>query len=174
MTTTAITRVPSSGLLDAAFGLARRIAGSDETACRSVEAAVGLPWRRPADLLRATRAEARARRTSDASPAHVPRPDRLRSVSPDAWATLERVALRGMTVTEAASDQALDRREVLLRLREGLIASREALLDGEWDSRDDADAARHDGLRGDRAAVALGDPSRDREAEAAARPLVAA
>lgn len=161
-------------MLDAAFGLARRIAGSDEAACRSVEAAVRRPWRRPAELLGATRAEAQARRTNDVSRDAVPRPDRLKSVSPDAWATLERVALRGMTVTEAASDQELDRREVLLRLREGLVAARGVLLDGERDAGDDADAARNGGLRGDRAAVALGDPSRDGEPEAAARPLVAA
>ena len=174
MTTTAITLAPSSAALDAAFSLARRITGSDETACRSVEAAVRRPWQRPAELLGATRSEARARRTSDTCGDAVPRPDRLRSIPPDAWATLERVALRGMTVTEAAADQAVDRREVLLRLREGLVAAREVLLDGERDARDDTDAMWGEGLRRDRAAGALGDASRDGEPEAAPCPLVAA
>ena len=174
MTTTAITRTPSSGVLDASFSLARRITGSDEAACRSVEAAVRRPWRRPAELLGATRSEARARRTSDASPEMVPRPGQLQSLPPDVWATLERVALRSMTVTEAASEQKLDRREVLLRLREGLVAAREALIDGERDAGDDADATWGEGLHRDRAAGGFGDASRDREPEAATRPLVAA
>lgn len=158
----------------AAFGLARRITGNDEAACASVEAAVAAPWRGPHDLLARSRDEARARRPGALPAAVTPRPPELGHLSSALWETVERVALRGMTVSEAAADLGLERREVVLRLRGGLLAARDVLVTCERERDHEADAAWGNRLGDDRAAGPLGDASRDRQPEAAPRPRVAA
>src|SRR4051794_25303931 len=98
----------------AAYGLALRITGARELAvdsvvCAAPRAASG----RPA-LFQAVRGAARERRPAVATTPPVARPASLAAVAAADWAVLERVALRGMSVTEAAESFGIDRREALL------------------------------------------------------------
>src|SRR5439155_24623802 len=121
----------------------------------------------------AVREEARPHRAAAPDPATALRPPRLSSIPIGDWAVLERVALRGMSVTEAADALGIDRRETLLRLHRGLVAARGCLL-GDRHAPDDADAVRLEGLGGDRAAGGLDDSTCDRQAEAGAASGIAA
>ena len=57
------------------------------------------------------------------------------------WAVLERVALRGMTVTEAAAALGIDRGEALRLLHRGMLAAG-GCLSGERQAGDDAQTVR--------------------------------
>jgi hypothetical protein len=152
-----------SVLAAAAYGLALRVAGDTEAAVASVEAA---SQRRPPTtgaFVRTVREEARARRTTSAGAAASPR---LPCVAADDWDVLERVALRGMLVSEAAEAVGIERREALLRLHRGLLAAGRELLGGRQ-TGEDPDASRGRGLGGDLAAGGLHDPARDRQAQPA-------
>jgi hypothetical protein len=154
----------AEALAAAAYGLALRITRDEERAVESVDAA--LERRRPsletpAVLLGAVRAEARARRARRADPATAPRPQWLASVPIADWAVLERVALRGMSVTEAAEAVEIDRGEALLRLHRGLVAARSGLL-GRRQASDEPRAVGRHRLDRELAACGLDDASRDR------------
>lgn len=157
---------PPQGIdeIRAAYGLALRITSSQERAEASVEAAAAAVGLEPVALLRATRTEARNRRSATPS-APVPRPAQLHPVAAADWEILERVALRGMTVTEAARDAGFDRREALSRLQRGMVAARAALGGGH--PCDQAQPVRIDGLDRDVAACRLDDAARDRQPEPA-------
>lgn len=158
-------RSASESELAAAYSLALCVAGDEDAAAASVEAA----WRtRPATraaFIRAVREEARGRRSHDAPPR--PQAPRPAGVSADDWDVLERVALRGATLAEAAEALGLERREALLRLHRGLVAAGRELL-GERDARDDPRPAVRARPGLDLAAGGLDDPARDRQAETAA------
>ena len=83
------------------------------------------------------------------------------------WAVLERVALRGMSVTEAADALGIERREALRLLHRGMLAAG-GCLSGERQAGDDAQAVGLDVLGVDLAAGGLDDPARDRQPEPAA------
>lgn len=159
-----ITRGHARDGITAAFGLAVRMTGSRTDAAAIVAhsaAAVGVE---PAPLVQAVRRAARlVPRRPD--PVAVQRPGDLHEIALGDWAVVERVALRGMTISEAASDTGLPRSEVALRLRRGMIAARDAL--GSRQAADHAQAARLAALGGDLPAGALDDPPRHREAEPA-------
>jgi len=161
-------------LVDAAYGLALRATGDEQHARASVEAAARAGTDCAATFLSAVRREARARRTTlPLDPATAARPPQLADMPIGDWEVLERVALRGLTLAEAAVALALDRREVLLRLNRAMQTARRCLVDG-GQAGDDPDPVRLDRLRGDATAGPLDDAPRDRESEAAAgRPLPA-
>src|SRR5262249_20301697 len=96
----------------------------------------------------------------------APRPAALAEVSYADWAVLERVAYRGMSVTEAAEAVGIERREALARLRRGLASAGSALRQSRQ-AGDHPRAARLERLGGDLAAGGGGDPARDREPETA-------
>jgi hypothetical protein len=154
----------ASALAAAAYGLALRTTGDEARAVESVDAA--LQRRRaseaPAVFLGAVRAEARARRAGNPDPATAPRPQRLAFVPSDDWAVLERVALRGMPLTEAAEAVGIDRREALLRLHRGLAAARSGLL-GERKASDEPRSVGCNRLDRDLAACGLDNAARDRQ-----------
>jgi hypothetical protein len=156
----------SPELAVAAYRLAFGITGDEGHAVASLDAAA----RRSSDasdrFLDVVRDEARARRVHAPDPATAPRPTALAHVSLPDWAVLERVALRGMMVTEAAEAVGIDRREALRRLQRGLVATRDCLLERE--ASDDPQAVRRDVLGPDHAAGSLDDAARDRQAEPAA------
>jgi hypothetical protein len=155
-------------LVDAAYGLALRATGDERQARASVEAAARVGADCPATFLSAVRREARARRTTlPLDPATAARPPQLADMPIGDWEVLERVALRGLSLAEAAAALGLDRREVLLRLNRAMQTARRCLVDGGH-ARDDADPVRLDRLRGDATAGGLHDSPRDRQAEAAA------
>ncbi len=154
-----------------AYGIALRITGSPHVAEEIVCAAAAHVGLRAADLVRATRLAARGRQGGHRA-APVPRPASLRAVAADDWAILERVALRGMLVTEAARDEGLERREALRRLRRGLVSAREALARA-GEPGEHPEAARLDRLGANDAACRLDDAPCDRQPEAAARACVA-
>jgi hypothetical protein len=155
-------------LVSAAYGLALRISGSEERAAESVETVSLRPSSSAAAFLADVRREARARRVDMLpDPATAPPPPALHGLPPDDWAVVERVALRGLSLTEAAAALGIERREALLRLNRGMVAARRRLLD-EGQSRDDAQAVRLDVLGGDLPAGGLDDAARDRQAEPAA------
>jgi hypothetical protein len=160
-------------LAAAAYGLALRVTGDRERAVESVDSALARLEDGQVAFLNAVREQARPRRTAAPDPATAPRPPRLSSIPIADWAVLERVALRGMSVTEAADAVGIDRRETLLRLHRGLVAARGCLLD-DRQAPDDADAVRLEGLGRDGAAGRLDDSTRDRQAEAGAASGIAA
>jgi hypothetical protein len=153
----------ADALATAAYGLALRITRDEERAVESVDAALKRPRasETPAVFLGAVRSEARARRAGSADPATAARPQRLASIPIAEWAVLERVALRGMSVTEAAEAVGIDRREALLRLHHGLVAARAGLL-GERKASDEPRAVGRHRLDRDLAACGLDDAARDR------------
>jgi hypothetical protein len=151
-------------LAAAAYGLAFRITGDETRAVESLEAA--MERRRPSSTLPAAflnrvRTEARSRRSSVPDPETAPRPQRLAFLPVGEWAVVERIVLRGMSVTETAEALELDRRDVLLRLQRGLAAAGSALL-GKREARDEPDAAGLRRLGRDLAACGVDDPARDR------------
>lgn len=153
----------------AAYSLALRITGDPALAAEATQEAAGRVGTDLVPLLRATRAEARRRRPRRAAPPPpVARPAVLAALPHHDWQLVERVALRGMTVTEAAADLGVSRPEVLRRLHRGLAAARVSL----GDARDDANTARLERLGSDVAAGRLGDTAGDREPEPAARACV--
>ena len=155
--------------LAAAYGLALRMTGAQDLAVDSVaRAARHAPDGRPA-LFQAVRREARERRPSVAATPPVEKPASLAAVAATDWDVLERVALRGMSATEAAESLGMDRREVLLALQRGLAASRDALCDRQ--AGDEPNPGRHDGLGGDGASGVRHDPLGDRQAQPAAASL---
>jgi len=154
-------------IASAAYSLALRVAGDAEAAAASVEAASA---RRPATagaFVRAVREEARARRQGRAGADTATACPRLPYVAAEDWSVLERVALRGMRVGEAADAVGIERREALLRLHRGLLDAGRGLR-GERQVRDDARPASRAWLRGDHAARGLHDPARDRQPQPAA------
>jgi hypothetical protein len=159
-------------LARAAYGLALRITGNEQRAAASVETAVDPHREGRVAFLGAVRNAARARRAQVPDRATAARPPRLNGIPVGDWAVVERIALRGMTVTEVAETLGLDRRETLLRLHRGLVASRSCLL-GEGQPRDDADAPRLQLLDGEVAAGRLDDAAGDRQPEAGAASSVA-
>jgi hypothetical protein len=155
---------------DAGYGLALRVTGEPERAAAAVEAADPLSGRGDAEFLRAVRREARALRPDVPwDPETVARPAQLNSLPIADWAVLERVALRGMTVDEAAAAVGIDRREALLRLHRGLVTAGRRLRQ----AGDDTDAVRLDGLGGDLAAGGLDDAAGNGQPQAAPVPGLA-
>jgi hypothetical protein len=151
-------------LAAAAYGLALRITDDETAAVESVDAALERSQPSPATpavFLGAVRAEARSRRTDSPDPATAPRPPRLACVPIGDWAVLERIALRGMSVTEAAEAIGIDRRETLLRLHRGLVVAGSALRD-EREASDEPRAAGLDRFDRDGAACGLHDAARNR------------
>jgi hypothetical protein len=156
----------SPELAFAAYGVARRITGAEEHAIASLEAAAVRPPEPAAAFLWAVREEARRRRVRPHDTATAPRPSWLAQVSLPDWAVLERVALRGMLVSEAAEAVGIDRRETLQRLQRGLVAVRDCLA--ERQPGDDAQSTRHDVLGLDLSTRGLDDAASDRQAQPAA------
>jgi hypothetical protein len=165
----------AAAVATAAYGLALRVTGDEEKAVASVEAAAagGVRASDPVLFVRAVRQEARLRRSAGPPAPIGARPLRLSRIPIGDWAVLERVALRGLSITEAAEALGIDRREALLRLNRGLVEARGCLL-GDRQPGDDADAARRDLLDADRAAHGLDDAAGDRQSQTAAAPGVAA
>ena len=160
----------SQELAFAAFGLASRITGDGDRAIASIDAARRQGIVTDAEFLRAVRLEARERRAPVVAPGTAPRPAVLAEVSYADWAVLERVAYRGMSVTEAADAVGVERREALARLRRGLAAAGASLRQ----SRQAGDHPETPGLErlgGDLAAGGIGDPAGDGQPEAASLRL---
>lgn len=151
----------------AAFNLALRIIGSERGALDAVAAAAASD---PADLVRAVRVEARARRGGHVAQV-VERPDALASVPAADWELVERVALRGATLAEVATDLGLSIQAAALRLHAGLRLVRDLLGERQADGQQCAPAVGGGGL--DRPAHAFRDAARDREPKAAARACIA-
>lgn len=150
--------------IHAAFSLAVRMTGSRARAGALVEqaaSAVGVEQKR---LVWAVRRGARAAPREPDGVA-VPRPDDLHEVALGDWAIVERIALRGMTVAEAASDTGLSRSEVALRLRRGMIAARDALRGRQ--ATDHPQPAPSSSLGRDLPTCALDDAPGHRQAEPA-------
>src|SRR4051812_22666213 len=101
----------SRALAFAAFGLAARITGDDDRAIASIDAASRRDAVTDGEFLRVVRLEARERRPPVAAPGTAPRPAALSDVSYADWAVLERVAYRGMSITETAAAVGVERRE---------------------------------------------------------------
>jgi hypothetical protein len=152
-------------LVTAAYGLAVRITGDNRTAEEVLER-VGYPVF-ATGYLNAVRRAARTRRVHprDDVPS-TQRPERMADVAVGDWEVVERVALRGMSLTEVAQVLEIDRREALLRLNRGMRAARERLVGGE--ARDDPGAAGVGGRGLDRSVRRLDDATHDRQAETAA------
>lgn len=157
----------------AVYALALRVTGDERSAREAVEAALAAGGTDTAGLVARVRLEARARRGGSDGAGPVPRPAALATVEHRDWAVLERVALRGRTLTEAAAETGLDRAEALRRLHAGMVAARERLRVEPGQRRDDAGASWLERLRRDLAAGGLDDAARDREAEARAAALLA-
>lgn len=160
---------PTPDTTAVAYGLALRITGDELAACDSVVAAARTAGTALAPLVRAVREEARARRVASARES-VSRPALLAPVRHEDWEVVERIALRGMTVAEAATDCGLERRETMLRLHRGLSVARDCLRE----TRDHAGSSWLERLRANLATGGLGDPARDRETQTAAGARVAA
>src|SRR5262245_23230021 len=159
--------VRSSELAFAAYGLALRITQDEEQAVATLESVTRLaPEVDGAVFLRRVRRAARFRRAAAPEPATAPRPQALSDVSYPEWGVLERVALRGMTVTEAAAALGIERGEALRLLHRGMLAAG-GCLSGGREARGDAQAVGLDVLGGDLAAGGLHDPAPDRQSEAA-------
>ena len=122
-----------------------------------------------AAFLRARATAARARRTAAPDPATAAAAAGARRRARYAeWAVLERVALRGMTLTEAAAALGIDRREALYACSTAAASPRAAASRGERQAGDDAQPVGLDVLGVDLAAGGLDDAARDREPEPAA------
>src|SRR5262245_51310927 len=163
------TAVRSSELAFAAYGLALRITRDEQKALASLETATLLsPDATGAAFLRRVRNAARLRRVAP-DPATAPRPPALAGVALPEWTVLERVAHRGMSVTEAAEALGIERCEALRLLDRGLRAAGDCLggKSGEGQPGGDAQAVRRDVLGLDLAAGGLDDPTRDRKPEPA-------
>src|SRR5262245_40816034 len=135
--------VMTAELVTAAYGFALRVTQDEDRAVASVESAVRLGAATPAGFLRGVRRAARLRRAVAPDPRTAPRAHALSDVSYPEWAVVERVALRGMSVTEAAAELGLDRREALRLLDRGMLAAGGRPL-GVRQPGDDAHSVRHD------------------------------
>jgi hypothetical protein len=152
----------------AAYGLAVRITQDERRAVGCLELARRqAPGETGAAFLRRVRSVARLHRAAPPDAATALRPPALADVAYGEWAVLERVALRGMTLTEAAAALEIERGEALRRLSRGLRAAR-GCLSRDGYSGDDAQAAGDDVLGVDLASRGLDDPPRDRQAQPAA------
>src|SRR5581483_4009527 len=107
----------------AAFGLAVLITGDDERAIATLDAASRRTLDAGSGYLTAVRQEARTWRAMPADPEPVPLPAALAEVSLGDWVVLERVALRGMTASEAALALGIARSEALRRLQRALTTA---------------------------------------------------
>ena len=176
-----ITRPDATAVATAAYGVALRITGDDEQAVASIErvTASGISPSSPGTFVCAVRAEARAHR----SPAPIARetaarPPQLSQIAIGDWAVVERVTLRGLSITETAEALGIGRAEVIRALDRGLRDARSSLLAptnrGSGKARDEAHPARNDRLDSDRPARSLDDATRDRQPQAAARRSAAA
>jgi len=148
----------------AAYGLALRMTGSDATAGEVVARAARVAGLEPVPLVRAVRTEARAV-TCRPDRVGVPRPHAFQEVDPGDWGVVERIALRGMTVTEAAAATGLSRTDVIARLQRGMRTAR-ACVEGRK-APGDAEPAAAGARGGDRPARRLDDAARHRQAEPA-------
>jgi len=148
----------------AAYGLALRMTGSPAAAGEAVVRAVRVGGLEPAPLVQAVRAEARQLPGRPQRVA-VSRPDAFHGVALRDWEVVERIALRGMTISEAAEDAGLSRAETIMRLQRGMRAARACLERGQATADTETPAAH--ALGGDRATRRLDDPARDRQAETA-------
>jgi hypothetical protein len=157
---------------DAAYALALRVTRDEQRAVASVESALERLADGPAAFLNAVRDEGRLRRAGAPDPLTAPRPANLSGIPFADWAVLERVALRGLTVTETAEALGLERRETLLRLQRGLVAAGRFLRDRRQ-TGDDANALRLHRLDRDRPAGRFDDPAGDREPEAGSASRIA-
>lgn len=166
METTTVAAVGASIPL-AAFNLALRITGSEHEALDAVRVAAASE---PDDLVRAVRIEARARRREH-RPEAVEPPGALAAVPAGDWELVERVALRGETLAEAAADLGLSTRVAALRLHAGLRLVDDLL--GERKANGQHRAAAVGGGRLDRPAHPLRDAARDRQPKAAAHACIA-
>ena len=151
----------------AAFGLAYRMTGSRTSAEEAVIRAASRGELDTTSLVHATRQEARALPGQPVAEA-VARPEAYHEVALGDWEIVERVALRGMSVTEAGVDAGVSRADAMLRLQRGMRAARVALE--ERQARYDAETPAAGALGGDGAAGGLDDPLGDRQAEAASFP----
>lgn len=162
---------PSSDPIRAAYGLALRMTGTGAIAENVVARAARAAGLEPTPLFRAVRAAARTAggRTERAS---VPRPDGFHEVASSDWAVVERIALRGMTISEVAAETGLSRADVIARLQRGMRAAR-ACLEGR-EAATDAEPSLAGALGGDRAAGRFDDAARHRQAEATPLPCLPA
>src|SRR5262245_33751963 len=160
--------VRSSELAFAAYGLALRITQDEEQAVATLESVTRLaPEVDGAVYLRRVRRAARFRRSAAPDPDTAPRPQALSDVSYPEWGVLERVALRGMTISEAAAALGIERGEALRLLHRGMLAAGGCLSRG-GQARGDAQTVGLEVLGADVSAGRLRDPAGDRQAQAAA------
>lgn len=174
--TVATTRPDRFAVATAAYGVALRITGSEEQAVASVESvtAAGVSLESPGTFVCAVRAEARSRRIpAPIARETAARPPQLSQIAIGDWAVVERVALRGLSITETAEALGVDRAEVLRSLNRGLRDARGSLL-GDGKARDETHTARDDRLGADRPRRSLDDAPRDRQPEPASRRSAAA
>ena len=148
----------------AAYGLALRMTGSSATAEDVVARAARVAGLEPVPLMRAVRTEAR-QVPGEPERAGVPRPEAFRDVTLEDWDVVERIALRGMTITEAAAGTGLSRADVIARLQRGMRTAG-ACVESRKETGNAQTAVA--GARGDdRPARRLDDAARHRQAEPA-------
>lgn len=148
----------------ASYGLALRVTGDTRVAMAAVAGAARVATD-PGTLVRLSRRAARRMR-QDAI-AQVQRPVALAALDDRQWAVVERIALRAMTVSEAAEELGLGKLEVLALLRGGLAAAG-GMLRGEGQLDDHPEAPRVGIVKRHLAARCLDDAPHDRQPKAAA------
>ena len=148
----------------AAYGIALRMTGSVAAAEEAVARAARGSDLAPGSLVRAVRREARLL-PGRPEPVGVARPASFHGVALGDWELVERVALRGMTLTEAAVDAGLSRSDAIVRLQRGMRAACACTERGQAAGDTQATAAR--ALCRDRSSGRLDDPTGDRQAQAA-------
>lgn len=148
----------------ASYGLALRVTGDPGVAMTAVAGAARVATD-PGTLVRLSRRAARRKRQDAIAP--MPRPPLLAAVDDGQWAVVERIALRAMTVSEAAADLGLGKTEVLALLRSGLAAAG-GMLRGEGQLDDHPKATRVDLVERHHPTRRLDDSAHDRQPQAAA------
>ena len=148
----------------AAYGLALRMTGSAAVAEEAVVRAVRVGGLETAPLVQAVRTEARLL-PGRPQRVEVSRPAAFHAVALGDWEVVERVALRGLSITDAAEDTGLSRADAIMRLQRGMRAARDCVRGGN--APGDAEPPPAGALGRDGAAGRLDDAARDRQAEAA-------
>lgn len=155
----------------AGYTLALRITGDPTHALAAVACASSFAPGTAGGLIRQIRREARSRASRPGRCA-VPKPAELKALDSGDWELVERVALRGMSITEAAVDLGVPPDEAMQRLSRGLRSAR-ACLEPTRERGQKTNAGWLDRLGNQSSAVALGDSPGNRKPKPASCPGLA-